>query len=129
MADDKTKKTTVAKEAPVAKKEEKKMSLGAVTHEDVMAKRDKERASYEAKSRPGRRRRNLPANQSCPICPNGGADSIDYKDVYLLKKYTSIRGKIVGAEKSGVCQKCQRKLTYAIKQARVMALMPYVNVE
>jgi len=51
---------------------------------------------------------------------------IDYKDVSLLKKYTTDTGKIVGRKKTGMCAKHQRALALSIKRARFMALMPYV---
>ncbi len=75
------------------------------------------------KRRP-RRRRRLPQNLKCPLCESGVED-INYKEIYQLKKYTSVRGKIISTEKSGVCTKHQRKITKAIKKARYMALLPY----
>jgi small subunit ribosomal protein S18 len=55
---------------------------------------------------------------------------IDYKDVALLKKYTSDMGKIIGRRKTGLCAKHQRAIARAVKRARFMALMPYrVQVE
>lgn len=53
-------------------------------------------------------------------------DYIDYKDVDLLKKFISDRGKIVPRRTTGTCAKHQRKLTIAIKRARQMALLPFV---
>ena len=55
-------------------------------------------------------------------------DTIDYKDIDLLKRYASDRGKILPRRKTGTCAKCQRKLTTAIKRARHLALFPY-NVQ
>lgn len=51
---------------------------------------------------------------------------IDYKDVDLLKKFISERGKILPRRVTGTSAKYQRKLTTAIKRARQMALLPYV---
>lgn len=51
---------------------------------------------------------------------------IDYKDVDLLKKFISERGKILPRRVTGTCAKHQRMLTRAIKRARQMALLPYV---
>ncbi len=56
-----------------------------------------------------------------------GYKEIDYKDVELLRRYTSSYGKIVPRRKSGISAKFQRKLATAIKRARFMALLPYVN--
>ncbi|NDK10109.1 30S ribosomal protein S18 [Candidatus Gracilibacteria bacterium] len=53
--------------------------------------------------------------------------TIDYKDVELLKKYTTKFGKIVPRYYSGVSLKKQKKLSQAIKRARIMALMPFVK--
>ncbi|MCP8617221.1 30S ribosomal protein S18 [Salirhabdus salicampi] len=52
---------------------------------------------------------------------------IDYKDVDLLKKFISERGKILPRRVTGTSAKYQRKLTKAIKRARQMALLPYVS--
>jgi small subunit ribosomal protein S18 len=61
-------------------------------------------------------------------CPFSGtnAPKIDYKDVKLLQRYVSERGKIVPSRITAVCAKKQRELTKAIKRARFMALLPYV---
>lgn len=50
---------------------------------------------------------------------------IDYKDVNLLKKFISERGKILPRRITGTSAKSQRKLTIAIKRARTLALLPY----
>lgn len=50
---------------------------------------------------------------------------IDYKDVDLLKRFISERGKILPRRVTGTCAKYQRQLTRAIKRARQMALLPY----
>lgn len=58
-----------------------------------------------------------------------GITHIDYKDVDLLKKFVSERGKILPRRVTGTSAKYQRKLTIAIKRARTMALLPYVSGE
>lgn len=60
------------------------------------------------------------------VCPLEG-QNIDYKNVELLKKYTTKFGKIVPRYYSGVSLKNQKKLANAIKKARVMALIPFVK--
>ncbi|WKZ31359.1 MAG: 30S ribosomal protein S18 [Candidatus Dojkabacteria bacterium] len=75
-----------------------------------------------------RRRKRVNLNLKCPLC-EGGVGHVSYKDVYQLKKFTSVRGKIISTEKSGVCHKHQKELAQAIKRARYMALLPYVAVE
>lgn len=52
-------------------------------------------------------------------------NQIDYKDVNLLKKFVSERGKILPRRVTGTSAKAQRKLTLAIKRARMIALLPY----
>jgi small subunit ribosomal protein S18 len=61
------------------------------------------------------------------VCPFSGADSpkIDYKDVKLLQRFISEKGKIVPARITAVSAKKQRELAQAIKRARYMALLPY----
>ncbi|NQU61419.1 MAG: 30S ribosomal protein S18 [Rhodospirillales bacterium] len=63
--------------------------------------------------------------KSCPFAgPN--APKIDYKDVRLLSRYTSERGKIVPSRITAVSAKKQRELAKAIKKARFLGLMPYL---
>ena len=52
---------------------------------------------------------------------------IDYKDTAKLKRYVSERGKILPRRITGNCAKHQRALTVAVKRARHVALMPYVQ--
>lgn len=52
---------------------------------------------------------------------------IDYKDVDLLRKFVSDRGKILPRRVTGTSSKYQRQLTRAIKRARQMALLAYTN--
>lgn len=52
-------------------------------------------------------------------------DYLDYKNVELLSRFITPRGKIVPKRNSGVSAKWQRKLSIAIKRARFMGLLPY----
>ncbi|MBC7880131.1 MAG: 30S ribosomal protein S18 [Anaerolineae bacterium] len=61
-----------------------------------------------------------------PIPPK---DKIDYKDVDLLRKFITERGKILPRRITTLTAKQQRDLTVAIKRARIMALLPFVNQE
>ncbi|HLD18008.1 MAG TPA: 30S ribosomal protein S18 [Patescibacteria group bacterium] len=54
-------------------------------------------------------------------------EAIDYKRTNLLRRYTSSFAKIVPRKRSGVCAAHQRRLSLAIKRARVMALLPFVQ--
>jgi len=61
-------------------------------------------------------------------CPFSGphAPKIDFKDVRLLLRFTSERGKIVPSRISAVSAKKQRELSQAIKRARNLALIPFL---
>ena len=61
-------------------------------------------------------------------CPFSGphAPTIDYKDVRLLQRFISERGKIVPSRITAVSAKKQRELARAIKRARYLGLLPYV---
>jgi small subunit ribosomal protein S18 len=60
-------------------------------------------------------------------CPFSGSDApgIDYKDIKLLQRYISERGKIVPSRITAVSNKKQREMANAIKRARFLALLPY----
>ena len=61
-------------------------------------------------------------------CPFTGANApkIDYKDIKLLQRFVSERGKIVPSRITAVSAKKQRLLAQAIKRARFLALLPYL---
>lgn len=63
--------------------------------------------------------------KNCYICKNNVTD-IDYKEVELLKRFTSAYGKIMPKKRSGACTKHQRLVTEAVKRARIMGFMPFV---
>jgi small subunit ribosomal protein S18 len=63
--------------------------------------------------------------KSCPFTGEN-APVIDYKDVRLLQRYVSERGKIVPSRITAVSAKKQRELSRAIKRARFLGLLPYV---
>ena len=73
-----------------------------------------------AQRRPFFRRR-----KTCPFSV-ANAPKIDYKDVKLLQRFISERGKIVPSRITAVSTKKQRLLAVAIKRARFMALLPYL---
>ena len=62
--------------------------------------------------------------KSCPFS-GSNAPTIDYKDVKLLQRFISERGKIVPSRITAVSSKKQRELARAIKRARFLALLPY----
>ncbi len=53
-------------------------------------------------------------------------DQVDYKDVSMLRRFTSERGKIRSRRITGACRRHQSQLAQAIKRARELALLPYV---
>ena len=55
------------------------------------------------------------------------AEEIDYKNVELLKRFLSDKGRINPARVTGADAKLQRKITRAIKRARNVALLPYTR--
>jgi small subunit ribosomal protein S18 len=57
----------------------------------------------------------------------GEDDIVDYKDVVLLRKFMSDRGKIRSRRVTGLSPKRQKEVSTAIKNAREMALLPYVS--
>ena len=73
----------------------------------------------------GERRPFFKRRKSCPFS-SAKSQKIDYKDVRLLQRYTSERGKIVPSRISSVSAKKQREMAKAIKRARFLALIPYV---
>lgn len=74
---------------------------------------------------PARRRAPHRRKKVCVFC--GKDNVIDYKDVNKLKRYISERGKILPRRITGNCAKHQRALTVAIKRARHMSMMPYIQ--
>ena len=54
---------------------------------------------------------------------------IDYKDVELLGKFLTVQGKILPRKVTGLTTKQQTKLTKAVKKARILALLPFVNTD
>ncbi|MBU2700644.1 small subunit ribosomal protein S18 [Sporomusaceae bacterium BoRhaA] len=71
-----------------------------------------------------RERGRKPKKKVCSFCVDK-IQTIDYKDVPRLRRYTTERGKILPRRISGNCAKHQRQLTTAIKRARNIALLPF----
>lgn len=81
----------------------------------------------QAPRRNNNRRINPNYRRPCRLCQQGVL-SVDYKDVELLKNYLiSYNGKIKPRKVTGCCCKHQRFITNAIKRARIVALLPFVN--
>ena len=86
-----------------------------------MPEKKAERPEGQMRRRPMRRRKKV-----CAFCADANK-ALDYKDVALLKKYVSERGKILPRRISGTCAKHQRELTASIKRARNIALLPFTT--
>ena len=64
--------------------------------------------------------------KACPLS-GPGAPKVDYKDVKLLQRFLSERGKIVPSRITAISAKKQRALSRAIKRARILALLPFTE--
>lgn len=73
-----------------------------------------------------KRRRIFHRRKVCRFCADSSL-AIDYKEPKTLGYFTTERGKIIPRRISGTCAKHQRQLNTAIKQARTIALLPYVG--
>lgn len=69
-------------------------------------------------------RKPRPVATKCNFCDT--KTSPDYKEVGLLNKFVTERGKILGRSRTGICSKHQQHLTTAIKRARFLAMLPFV---
>ena len=76
--------------------------------------------------RPNVRKQFFKRRKSCPFS-GANAMVIDYKDIRVLSKFVSERGKMMPSRITAVSIKKQRELALAIRRARFLALMPYVN--
>lgn len=72
------------------------------------------------------KRRFFHRRKVCRFCADPNL-VIDYKDPGMLKYFITERGKIIPRRISGTCARHQRRLAVAIKQARKIALLPYVG--
>ena len=54
-------------------------------------------------------------------------EQVDYKDVASLRKFVSEKGKIRSRRITGSCRRHQVQIARAVKRARELALLPYVN--
>jgi small subunit ribosomal protein S18 len=81
--------------------------------------------SPEGKGAGATRRPFFRRRKSCPFS-GANAPKIDYKDIRLLQRFVSERGKIVPSRITAVSAPKQRELSQAIKRARTLALLPYL---
>ena len=62
----------------------------------------------------------------CLFCKDK-VEQVDYKDITTLRKFISERGKIRSRRITGACRRHQNQVATAVKRARELALLPYVN--
>ena len=74
-------------------------------------------------------RSNSPFELKKKFCPfsQAGSPEIDYKDIRLLSRYLTEKGKIIPSRITGVSRKKQKELAKAIKRARFLSLISYTN--
>ncbi|MEK7592827.1 MAG: 30S ribosomal protein S18 [Patescibacteria group bacterium] len=65
-----------------------------------------------------------PVAKNCTFCHTD--TNPVYKEVAILEKYLTERGKLLSRAKTGICASHQRKLGVAVKRARFVAMLPYV---
>ena len=83
-------------------------------------------AREQKRDRPSYRKYFPPKRKVCRFCERNIRD-VDYKKVDILRRYSSERGKITPRRVTGTCAYHQRKLGVAIKRARLLALLPYIQ--
>ena len=81
-------------------------------------------AAGDDKEKVKRPMRRAPKRKVCHFCVEK-SEFIDYKDISKLKRYITEKGKIIPRRTSGTCARHQRELATAIKNARIMALLPF----
>ncbi|MPM49032.1 30S ribosomal protein S18 [bioreactor metagenome] len=86
--------------------------------------RNRNRDNDDKNERRSKARR--PRRRVCSFCVDK-VEQIDYKEVDRLRRFLTERGKILPRRVSGCCAKHQRKLTQAIKRARIVALLPFTT--
>jgi small subunit ribosomal protein S18 len=91
-----------------------------------MQEKPSERPERSERSAQPQRRSFVYRRKTCPFS-RPDSPAIDYKDVKLLSRFISERGKIIPARITAVSAKKQKELSQAIKRARFLALLPYVT--
>lgn len=84
--------------------------------------------TQSGKGRPGgrRKKREVKEQTQCRFC-RAKTKYVDYKDIEILGKLLTHRGKIFSRKRSGNCAGCQRKVQLAIKRARFIGLLPFTS--
>jgi small subunit ribosomal protein S18 len=93
---------------------------------DDSQKENTQERKREYTRRNSRQRRTYFRRKICKLCARK-IKTVDYKDVDLLRRFVTDRGKILPRRITGTCAKHQRILASAIKRARMIALLPFVS--
>jgi len=86
---------------------------------------NKKKTKDDKDKRAPRKRVTIRVPKDCAFCKN--EVEIDYKNLELISRYVSSRGKILSRRISGNCAKHQRKVSREIKRARFLNLVPYTG--
>jgi len=76
--------------------------------------------------RDSKKKRRPAKKKKCFFCTESLV-AVDYKDIDLMRKMTTERGKIAPRRNTGTCPKHQRMLATAVKRSRHLALIPFVK--
>jgi len=68
----------------------------------------------------------MPRRRNCHFCREK-VEEVDYKNIAMLRRYISEKGKIRSRRITGACRRHQVQVAAAVKRAREMALLPYVS--
>ncbi len=85
--------------------------------------------TQNTRNKPGgkrKKKREIKEQSQCRFC-RAKTKYVDYKDLDILGKLLTHRGKIFSRKRSGNCAGCQRKVQLAIKRARFMGLLPFTS--
>lgn len=114
-------------EKPVeAAKEQEKPAARPSGRRQYSAGRGRTDTQRSGQNNGPRQRRGYFRKKVCRLCVNK-IKTVDYKDVDLLKRFVTERGKILPRRMTGTCAKHQRVLSAAVKRARMVALLPFVK--
>jgi small subunit ribosomal protein S18 len=102
---------------------EKAEKITKINKSDRSDKSDRDK-DYDDRYHSGSRHKPFFRKKVCKFCTK--KYKMDYKDVSVLRRFTSDRGKILPRRITGTCAKHQRQLAKTVKRARVLALLPFV---
>ena len=136
MTEEKQEMTTTETETPAEAAQpaeeavqEQAAAEGAVAAEEGAVKEEKEEAAEtkEEETAPKKERRWYPRRRKyCRFCAEKREP--DYKDPEYLRQFLTDRFKIIPRRITGTCAYHQRRLTKAVKRARILALLPYTTL-